>query len=100
MAVSYRVGRPYHVADINFAEDHDQELYDRFYEACRALSYSEMVALARALQVTLRCMRYWREGKCFPSTRGTAMHVIAWVANGKPIKRVTQAEAAEGMFSG
>lgn len=100
MAVSYKVGRPYHIADISFNKDPDQELYDRFYKACRDLRYFETVVLARALQISVRTVRNWKAGRCFPTTRGTAILIIDWVERGKPQKMVSQAEASEGMFQG
>jgi hypothetical protein len=98
MAVSYKVGRPYRRAAIDFAKDPDQELYDRFYAACRTLSCDDMVLLSRTLHVSFRAVCYWRVAKRFPITKGTAKLIISWVENGKPTELVTQAEAAAGMF--
>lgn len=98
MAISCKVGRPYHVADICFSKDPDQDLYDQFYRACRNLTYSETVVLARALKVDVRTVRRWQEGKSFPVRRGRAVLIIGWVDSGKPQKRITQAELAAGML--
>jgi hypothetical protein len=98
MAVNCKVGRPYHVADICFAKDPDRELYDQFYRACRNLTYSETVILARAVKVDVRTVRRWQAGQYFPSRRGTAVLIIGWVDRGKPQKMITQAELAAGMF--
>ena len=98
MAVSYKVGRPYRVADIDFSKDPDQELYDRFFRACQDLRYFETVVLAKACRVDVRTVRRWKEGKNFPTTRGTAILVIDWVNRGKPEKIITQAEIARGML--
>jgi hypothetical protein len=98
MAVSCNVGRPYHVADIDFSHDPEQELYDRFYEVCRGFSYFDTVLLSRALGVALNTIRLWKAGQTFPARRGTAMWVIAWVESGKPQRVVTQAQAAASMF--
>jgi hypothetical protein len=98
MAVSCKVGRPYHVADIDFRHDPDQELYDRFYEACRDLSYFDTVLLGRALGVALNTIRLWKAGQTFPARRGIAQQVIDWVTRGKPEKVITQAERAKAIF--
>lgn len=98
MAISCKVGRPYHVADICFGKDPDRELYDQFYRACRGLSYFETVLLARACRVDVRTVRRWQSGRYFPARRGTAVLVIGWVDRGKPQKIITQAELAAGMF--
>ena len=96
MAVRCKAGRPYHVADISFSNDPDTELYEKFYAACRNLSYFEMAVLARALKVDARTVRRWRSGRYFPSRRGLAILVIRWVDRGKPQRTITQAELASG----
>jgi hypothetical protein len=98
MAVSCKVGRPYHVADIPFGKDPTQELYDKFYAACRELCYFDTVVLSRALGVSLVTIRLWKAGKRFPGREATARLVIDWVDRGKPQRIVTQAEAAASMF--
>lgn len=98
MAVRYKAGRPYHEADIDFGKDPDQDLYDQFYRACRTLSYSETVFLARACKVDVRSVRNWQSGKYFPTRRGTAVLILNWVNNGKPERIIKQAELAAGMF--
>ena len=98
MAVNCKVGRPYHIADIDFRHDPDQELYDRFFEACRGLCYFETVVLAKALRVNVRTVRRWKEGRNFPTTRGTAMLVISWVNSGKPMKIISQAANSTAML--
>ena len=80
-------GRPRYVADIDFAHDPDQELYDRFYEACREFCYRDVMALSRGLKVTPRTIYNWKNGKTFPIVRGTALMVIDWVAGGKRMKQ-------------
>lgn len=86
------------MADIPFCCDPDQELYDQFYKACRALSFFDTVVLARTLGVNVRTVRNWKAGKTFPPRRGLATLVIQWVTNGKPVKTMTQAEIANSMF--
>jgi len=98
MAVSSKVGRPCHVADINLKHDPDQGLYDTFYATCSQLHYSDTVRLSRALGVTLVTIRLWKAKKTFPSRRGMALQIIDWVNRGKPERRVTQAEIAAGML--
>lgn len=98
MAVSCKVGRPYHVADIDFNSDPDQELYDDFYKACADLHYFDTVVLSRALGVSVVTVRLWKAGKTFPMRRGMAFQIIDWVNKGKPQKTITQAEAANTMF--
>lgn len=98
MAASCKVGRPYHVADIDFKQDPDQELYDKFYAACAQLCYFDTVVLSRALGYSVVTIRLWKAGKTFPARRGIAMQVISWVEAGKPQKTITQAEAANSIF--
>jgi len=87
MAVNTR-GRPICRAVIDFAHDPDEELYDRFYKACRTLSCSDMRKLARGLRVRLATIYFWRAGRTFPVTKGTAGFVIRWVEEGKPVEFV------------
>ena len=98
MAISGKVGRPYHMADIDLAYDPDLELYDRFYAACEQLCYFDTVLLSRALGVCLVTIRLWKAKKTFPARRGMAQQVINWVNNGKPERTITQAENADGML--
>lgn len=98
MAVSCKVGRPYHVADIDFSQDPDQDLYDEFYKACSELHYMDTLVLSRALGVSIVTVRLWKAGKSFPMRRGMAFLVIEWVKKGKPQKTITQAEAANTIF--
>jgi hypothetical protein len=98
MAASCGVGRPYHVADIDFRYDPDQELYDRFYAACGQLRYFDTVLLSRALGVSLVAIRLWKAGQSFPRREGTAKQVINWVDNGKPEKIIKQSKTGVGML--
>ena len=98
MAISCKVGRPYHVADINFRHDPDQDLYDTFYAACDQLHYFDTVLLSRALGVNIVTIRLWKAHKTFPSRRGMAYHVIDWVNRGKPEKIIKQAEITRSML--
>lgn len=98
MIVSCKVGRPYHIAEIDFRHDPDQELYDRFYVACAQLCYSDTVKLSRALGVNVVTIRLWKAKRTFPARRGMAQQVIDWVAKGKPERIIKQAESARGML--
>ncbi len=98
MAGSGKVGRPYQVADIDFADDPDLELYDRFYEACSGLRYSDTVVLARTFGFEERTIRNWKAGFTFPPKTMIATKVILWVKNGKPRKIITQAGASAGVL--
>jgi hypothetical protein len=98
MAVSCKVGRPYHVADICFSEDPDLDLYDQFYRVCRSLTYFETVILARALKVDIRTVRRWQSGQNFPVRRGRAVLIIGWVSRGKPQKIISQAADSGAML--
>lgn len=97
MAVNTR-GRPICMAAIDFANDPDKELYDKFYEACKTLSCSDIRKLARALDINECTIRYWRKTKTFPVTRGTARRVIQWVEEGKPVEFRTQAQIATSSY--
>jgi len=85
-------GRPRYVADMEYKEDPAQFYYDEFYKACRPLSYREMLALARWLDIDLRTVYRWRSGESFPRNIGTMLTVLDWVRLGKPIKQQTQKE--------
>jgi len=98
MAVSCKVGRPYHKADIDLRHDSDEELYERFYMACDTLRYFDTVLLSRTLGVQVRTVRNWKSHQTFPPRRGMAQQVIDWVNNGKPQLVITQAQHAAGMF--
>jgi hypothetical protein len=92
--IALRTGRPYHTADIDFSKDPDLELYARFYEACSTLCYFDTVVLSRALGVDVVTVRRWKARQNFPERKGTAQHVINWVASGKPRKIVSQREGS------
>jgi hypothetical protein len=81
------------MAAIDFANDPDQKLYDKFYEVCATLNYSDMRKLARGLRIDESTVRYWKATKTFPVTRSTAQRVIQWVEEGKPVEFI-----APGMY--
>ncbi len=94
-----KVGRPICMADIDFAHDPNQEIYDRFYEACRDLTCADMRRLARALRVHITTVIRWKSGRLFPSEIGTPILVIQWVDKGKPLKMISQADISSSTFS-
>lgn len=99
MAVaSARVGRPYHMADIDFSKDPELPLRDAFVAACATLRYFDTVVLSRTLGVDVVTVRRWKAGLCFPARRGSAQYVIKWVQDGKPRKVLTQAEINQGIL--
>jgi hypothetical protein len=83
-------GRPRREADIDWTTDPSQFYYDKFFEACRTLSYSDCVSLSNGLKISLRQVYNWRNGRHFPRDIGAALVVIRWVEQGKPVKLVSQ----------
>jgi len=98
MGVSASVGRPYHMADIDFSKDPELPLRTAFLAACSTLRYFDTVVLSRSLGVDVVTVRRWKAGTAFPARRGFAQYVIEWVNNGKPRKVITQAEIARAML--
>ena len=98
MALTGRPGRPRREADIDWTTDPAQFYYDRFYEACSSLCYSDCLALSHTLKISLRQVYNWRNRVCFPHDIGVALHVMDWVAAGKPTKLVTQRKIYDSMF--
>lgn len=91
MAVSNKVGRPRYVADIK--DTNPAQYYcNKFYKACRKLSYHEMSALAQYLGMEVRTMYRWRAGESFPRELNTMLVVIRWVRDNKPIITQSQEE--------
>jgi hypothetical protein len=89
MALGFR-GRPRREAVLPMAEDPGLFYYDRFYEACDTLSYSDCVSLANGLKISVREVYNWRNRRHFPCMIGTALFVMDWVRLGKPTKLVSQ----------
>jgi hypothetical protein len=89
MALVYR-GRPRREADIDWSQDPGMFYYEKFYEACSTLSYSDCVSLANGLKMSLREVYNWRNRRHFPCMIGTALLVMDWVRLGKPTKLVSQ----------
>jgi len=85
-------GRPRRIAVLNFDSDPGTFYYNRFYEACRDLSYSDCVSLANGLALTVRAVYNWRNRRHFPCEIGTVLLVMDWVAAGKPTKLEYQSE--------
>lgn len=99
MAVNAKAGRPICEADLDWEHSPGQEIYSRFYEACRGLNYSDMCRLARALKVTLTAVMDWKSGRRFPPGLDLPFLVIRWVERGKPVRMKTQAEIADNMLT-
>lgn len=91
-------GRPRCEADLHWDNDPGQFYYDKFYEACRTLSYSDCKALSYALGISLRAVYYWRYGRTFPREIGIALMVMDWVREGKPTKLVSQRKLLSRML--
>ena len=91
-------GRPRYVADIDLTDGATLFYYDKFYEACRTLCYRDCVALSRAFGISLRAVYAWRHTRNFPRHIGTALKVIDWVREGKPMKQVHPGKVASGML--
>jgi len=98
MAISYRKGgRPYAVADIDFSNDAELLFWDTFYKACSNFRYIEIIALSRALEVSVRTVENWKYGLTFPR-KGIAQQVIDWVSRGKPMKKISPSQAISDML--
>lgn len=98
MAVLCKVGRPYQVADIDMAEDPILPWYDDFCDACASITYRDMMVASRTLGISWRTIYRWKEGITFPARIELAQMLIRWVKAGKPLKSVTQVEAATGVI--
>ena len=92
--VAEKRGRPRYVADYTQRTDLSRPYYDEFYKACSTFTYREMVALSRMLGFSLRTIYRWRNNEDFPRNIGTALVVIDWNKQGKPIKLETRARIA------
>jgi hypothetical protein len=88
MAISLkRPGRPCLVAVINFSGDPDYPFWDEFYKVCSSFHYAEIMALSRAFGLSPRTVENWKYRISFPRN-GIAQQVVAWVEQGKPMKKV------------
>lgn len=79
-------GRPYYTADIPFTNDAKVQLLEQFYAAVSAFKYREVMAVARQLRVHERTVLRWKYRESFPRY-DTAMAIIDWVRQGKPMTR-------------
>ncbi|HUW46816.1 MAG TPA: hypothetical protein VMW50_13585 [Dehalococcoidia bacterium] len=96
LAIAKR-GRPYSVAEINFATDSEVKLRMRFYAACSDFHYREIMALSRALGMSSSTVENWKYKITFPSWY-IAIQVIDWVKRGKPMREVPPWQSAVDMF--
>jgi len=90
-------GRPAFFAELNFANDGELELRDRFYNICSSFRYREIMALSRALGVAPFTVERWKYKMTFPSWY-VALQVIDWVKRGKPMRKVPPWQSAADMF--
>lgn len=82
-------GRPYYVADIPFKVDRKIALLNEFYGVAKRLCYREIVALARAFNISKRTVYAWHYGERFPRYE-IMLDVIEWAKNGKPLRKEYQ----------
>jgi hypothetical protein len=80
-------GRPAHIAIISLEDRHAIELRQSLTSVCRALKYSEITALGRALDRHPSTIRKWAAGRQFPGVT-TAEAVLAWAAKGRPVTKL------------
>lgn len=90
-------GRGQYQADIGCSTDLAQTYYNQFAQACHDLSYHDMNALSRALDLNIRTIYRWRDGKSFPALIDTMLAVLDWHKAGKPIIVRSQRELAASM---
>lgn len=92
-----RSGRPSFVAEIDFANDGELELRDKFYAICSTFHYREVMALSRALGIAPFTAERWKYKMTFPSWY-VAMQIIDWDRRGRPMKLVPPWQSAADMF--
>jgi len=84
-----RAGRPVLVAQIKDNGMEIIEVYRKFHELIRQLSYAEKVAVANGLYLSLATVQGW----CY-SRRGTSLDnrlkVLAWDKAGRPMTKRKQ----------
>lgn len=90
-------GRPRYKADIDLTYDRAQFYYDEFYNACRDLSYREMLGLSRTLGYSIRTMYRWRDRQSYPRQTGDILAVLDWTKAGKPL--TSQGELSDSMLA-
>lgn len=90
-------GRPYYVADIPFENDRRIALLTEFYNITKKLDYRDIVALARAFNMTERTIYAWHYGERFPRY-DIMMDVIEWVKRGKPMRKEYQKDPFYSML--
>lgn len=91
-------GRPYFVADIDFVNDPDLSLWDEFRQVCQQFHYREIMGVSRAFGVYPSTVENWKYGISYPSRRGTAVLIILWAKNGKPMRKVSPSESPASML--
>lgn len=86
-------GRPCPVA-VMYDARLDTEFYEKFYEACRAFAYRDIMAVSRRLDVSPRTVRNWKYGKTRPVDQ-IVFAVVQWVKDGKPVEMVPPEQIAK-----
>ena len=95
--VTVRVGRPHCVADINFANERKQLLFDEFYKICKTFHYREIMALSRALGVCPHAVVLWKYKLRTPRW-DTVVDIFDWVDRGKPMKLVQPSRVKKSLL--
>ena len=90
-------GRPYYVANIPFRNDRKLTFMNRFYKITATFHYPEIVALARAFNISTVTVQSWKYKTTFPRWE-TAYDVIDWYRRGKPMDKVYQRDKTARMF--
>ena len=99
MSLGYsRAGRPYLVADIDFSKDTELAFMDKFFNACADFHYAEIMGLSRAYGVSTSTVERWKYGMSIPKRKGIAEQIIAWVEQGKPMKRALPGKHVSDML--
>jgi len=70
-----------------------QEFMQKFYAICATFRYPEVMAVSRALNITPQTVQNWKYKVTFPRWQ-TAMDVIAWHEQGRPVTKVYQGQFA------
>ena len=98
MAVGFiKGGRPYFVAELDYANDRELALTSEFFKVCSRFHYQETMQLSRALGVHERTVMSWKYKERFPSYH-TALLVIDWVNRGKPVTKKYPSKIEATMF--
>jgi len=92
-----RLGRPRYVAELDDSKDPAIQFRERFYAACSTLRYRDIMALSRALNCSTRAIESWKYKEKMTDI-GTALTVIEWIKQGKPMRLERPAASKFSMF--